>query len=226
MKNKVLLIAFLLLLLIPIKANAIGICPAKQLSKYTTEAYNVKSSYELFKTESEEARFRITFTNVSNNLKIRYNGRDYYGTKESKVAISTTFEPNKEYQFEVYSNDNMQICGNAFLVTKKVKTPYYNKYSELDECIEYEEFPLCGQYYDGKIESYDDFQWKLEDYKKSMESETEKFSDERTFIQRIVDWCSDNIEITVAIISVIVLIILAIIARIIYKKVKRTKIKL
>ena len=122
MKNKVLLIAFLLLLLIPIKANAIGICPAKQLSKYTTEAYNVKSSYELFKTESEEARFRITFTNVSNNLKIRYNGRDYYGTKESKVAISTTFEPNKEYQFEVYSNDNMQICGNAFLVTKKVKT--------------------------------------------------------------------------------------------------------
>lgn len=227
MKNKALMTAFLLIiLLIPIKANAIGICPAKQLSKYTSEAYNVKASYELYMTEDDEARFRVTFTNVSTNLKIKFNNQYYYGTKESKVSLSSTLEPNKEYQFEIYTNESMNLCGNAFLITKKIKTPYYNIYSALDECIEYEEFPLCGKYYEGEIKDYNDFQYKLNEYIESTKSKTEKYKDDRTIFQKILDWCSDNIEITAAVISVIVLIILVLIGRLIYKRAKRTKIKM
>ena len=39
------------------------------------------------------------------------------------------------------------------MVSKRLTLPTYNIYSEREECIEYEEFKYCNQWYKGKIES-------------------------------------------------------------------------
>ena len=222
-------ILFLLLLvvfLLPVKINAEGICPAKTLSKYESEAFKVKITYETAKDYYNETKFRFTVTNLSKNIKIVFNNKTYNGGGRETIEINGLYEDNQEYQFKIYSSDSLKLCGDAYLTTKKVKIPKYNIYSELQECIEYEEFPICQKFYQGEIDGYFNFIEQLEALKEASKSQEEEYKDERTLIQKIIDWCSDNIEITVAIISVIVIIIVAFIVLKIRKHIKRVKIKL
>jgi hypothetical protein len=226
-RNKILIVLFLLVIvLLPNKANAVGICPAKTLSKYRTEALKVKVVYEIMKNEGVKTMFSFTASNLDENLEIHFNDNIYRGTKNNnKIVINGVYEDNKTYNFEIYTQD-MKTCGKAYLTTKKVTIPKYNIYSESDECVEYEEFPICQKFYEGEIKDYNDFISQLSTLKKESESKVEKYEDNRTIIDKIIEWFSDNIEITVGIIAVIVLIILIFVIIKIRKIKKRVKVRI
>ena len=168
----------------------------------------------------------FTVTNLPSNMEIRFNGKSYVGVEgKNAIQINGIYDDNAEYSFEIYTK-KMATCGDAYLITKKVKIPKYNVYSESDQCIEYEEFELCNKWYDGEIKDYLDFVEKFEQYKKEIQNQTEEYKDERTFFQKILDWCSDNIEITVSIIVVVIIAISIPIIIKINKIRKRVKVKL
>lgn len=227
MKNrlKFILIVFALIFVLPLKVNAVGICPAKQISKYRTDAQKIKFSYELYKVEEEQGLFYVTATNVNPNIVIEFEGIEYRASNDStSIKIEETFLQNREYKFNIRTNDDLDICPRAYLTTKTIKTPKYNPYSELDVCIEYEEFPLCHKYYSGEIKDYNEFNTKLKEFINDTKSDIPPVKDDRNIFQILIDLYMDNIEISVAITTLIVLIILLHIGRKIYRKSKRIKI--
>jgi hypothetical protein len=212
--------------MIPKDVNAVGICSARDLNKLRSEALKIKVSYKTVKNSEGITKYNITISNLSTNLVIKYNGIAYSGTpNNTSVTIPGLFEPKGTYSFEIQSGD-LQICGHAYLSTKKITLPYYNKYSEADECVEYEEAPVCQIHYEGEIKNYNDFLTQLDSYIKSIAPEKEPYKDTRNIFQKIIDWCKDNIEITVAIISILVLIILIFIIVKIHRYRKRVKLRL
>ena len=117
-------------------------------------------------------------------------------------------------------------CVGEFLYSKKVKLPKYNKYSEYDDCIEYEEFPLCNKWYDGEIDNDDYFYQKLEEYKNSLKpaEKPANVKEEKNLFQKIIDFYMDNIAFTLPITIILALIIIVLIIRKIIIKRKRVKI--
>ena len=222
-RNCILLIFLFMLIIVPKNVNAVGICSAKSINKLRSEALKVKPSYNTVENSEGVTKYTITINNLSTNLVIKYNGVNYSGTPDNNsITIDGLFEPQQTYSFEIYSGD-LGTCGQAYLSTKKLTLPYYNKYSETDECVEYEEAPICQKHYEGEIKNYNDFLTQLDKYVKSLGPEKEAFKDNRNIFQKIIDWCKDNIEITIGIISVIALITLIIIIIKIHKYRKRVK---
>ena len=228
MKNKIYILLFILILIfIPGKVNAIGICPAKEINSLKIEAYKVKISYINYKDHNGYTMFHVEVSNLSSKFSIKYNDTFYDGNDDNKiVSINGSFKDNSEYSFDVYSSKALKKCGNAFLVTRTINIPKYNIYSELDECIEYEEAPICQAYYTGDIKDYNDFISLLSTYRDSQQSDVEKYKDDRNIFQIIMDFIQDNIEISVAVISVIVVLIIVFVVVKIRKRIKRAKVRL
>ena len=228
MKKRLLIVILfvMVLFLIPKNADAVGICPAKQLSKLQTEALKVKVIYNQERSYEDVTMFRFSVLNLSDNLEFEFNGSKYSGSKDTEsILVNGLYEDNNEYSFKIYSKD-LKVCGKAYLTTKKVTIPKYNIYSEYQECVEYEEFPLCDPWYDGEIKDSKDFLQQLGAYIESTKSKVEEYKDERSIFQKIADWCSDNIEITVVIVTILVIAITIPIAIKINKIRKRVKVKL
>ena len=228
MKNRKYLLIFLLLLIIyiPKRVDAIGICGAEELSTYKSQALKISFNYKLVKTDNDEYFFKVTALNVNENFVIEYDGRTYQMSSDSNsFTFDGLFAPKGEYIFKIYTSDSLDECPMAYVGTRKLKTPKYNPYSEADDCIEYEEFPLCDKYYEGDIESFDDFKKQLHEYLETYSIHVEDYKDERTIWDKFIELYKDNIEISVTITALIILIIIAIIIKKVYRWATRTKIK-
>ena len=229
MKNKTKLILFIaaFIFFIPFNVHAIGICPARSISKYRSSAQKITFKYELYKVEEGEGIFKVTALNVNPDVVIEYEGIEYKAANKSNtIQFEETFLQNREYSFSIRTNDELDECPRAYLTTKSIKTPKYNFYSENDACIEYEEFPLCNKYYEGEIKDYNEFEEKLHEFIESTKTHSEEYKDDRSLIQKIIDFYLDNIEICLSITILIALVIVIHIGRKIYRKAKRIKIDL
>lgn len=203
------------------------ICSTRAYSDLRTKAYNVSFSYELKFSDDKTPYFELTYTGLKEGVELRVGENSYtYSENGASSKISTSF-PNTggTYEFDMYGEYGY-ACVGELLYTKKIKLPKYNKYSEYDDCIDYEEFSLCNKWYDGEIANDDYFYQKLEEYKNSLKKEEKpvEIEEEKTLIQKIIDFYVDNIVFTLPITVILVLLIIVLIIRKIIIKKKRVKI--
>ena len=198
-KIMIVIIAVLLIVFIPKVEAARIVCTGSNMSKMRTKAYKVTVNYEHV-SENGERYFLIRIANVEKGLEVRADGHTFEnGTNEVEV-----------FEFRKYSNELTTVpieiyasygypCVGELLYTKKLDLPKYNFYSERDECIEYEEFPLCNKWYQGNIADDDEFEIKLEEYIESLkekEEVKEEKEKDKNIIDKIIDFYVENIVYT------------------------------
>ncbi len=227
MKNRLIFLTAILLILLPFKVDAAGLCTSKKYGELKSEAYHSKISYELKFDAEHKAYFDVTIFNVSKDIVVIFNDVDYESDNENKISINKMLDGGKTYEFKFYGGYD-SACIEEYLSTKTLTLPKYNYYSERNECIEYVKFPLCGKYYDGEIPNDNYFNEKLQEYINSLkpvEPEQEE-EEELTWLQEIIKIYTDNLIISIAITAVIVIGVIALIIRKIVRKKNRIKLDL
>lgn len=174
------------------------VCTKSRLSQLKTLAYQVTANYELHTPDFGEGYFTITLSNLSPGIIGEYGPEEYrYEEGKDFYLMQGAFEGGQTISISFYVDEDMP-CVGEFLFEKKVTLPKYNVYSSMSECIEYEEFPLCNKWYQGKIESIDDFKMQLIEYKESLNKKPHNNDkkEEKGIIEKIVDFYNEHIIIT------------------------------
>ncbi len=223
-KNRLLLLLLIFLFFLPIKTKASNICTSTKFSNLKREAYKTQITYELKFDNKHNPYFEVTAYNVSNDIMIVFDGSEFVPDSNNQIKFVNYFEGGKKYEFRFYGGRN-NSCVEEYVYTKKIELPNYNMYSEREECIEYEEFPLCNKWYKGEIKDENDFLDKLEEYKKTLVKEVEEVKKEETksLFDQIIEFYTNNLILCVTITVFIVLAIIVIIIRLIVKRRKKIK---
>lgn len=226
MKNKVLLLFVFLLLIIPRTVNA-ELCTSKKYGDLKRKAYNAQVSWELKFDAANTAYFEVNVFNLDKDVILIFNDVDYEADSEGKVYIPTMLEGGKTYEFKFYGGYD-SACVEEYLYTRKVDIPKFNYYSQREECIEYEEFPLCGKYYKGEIPSDEYFEEELEEYINILKPEPKPEEDEEelNLFEKIIDFYVKHLIITVPITALVVLVVVIVIIRKTIRKKNRVKLDL
>ena len=210
-------VVFLFIFSFTTKVDA-AYCTSKKYSDLKAIAYKSEVNYELKFDEKHNHYFEVTLTNVDKDILVYYEGIVYEPENgvvklDSRLAGGTTYEINLYGGFD-------SACVEEYLYTKKINLPYYNRYSERDECIEYEEFPLCNKWYSGRITSEDDFLEQLNNYILSLKEEEEEIKPvkNKDIFEKIVDFYVNNLIITL---PITILLLLFIVYKIIVRLIRR-----
>lgn len=217
---------FLFLILAPFKVDAIPLCSTKIFNELKTKAYNVKFNYELKQNEEGDYYFSVSIANLTEELEVRYNGQTYsYSKDDPIIEMIPNFTGNKTYEFDIYVTYG-HTCVGEKAYTKRLTLPKYNPFSELDECIEYEEFPLCSKWYKGNIPDYNYFTQKLNEYIDGLNKEDPGVpKDNRNIFQKLIDLYMDHLIISIPLTVVVVGAIAFLVVRNIIRRKNRVKIK-
>lgn len=211
-----------------IKVDAVReICTSKAYSDMVAKAYKTTFSYDLKFDNEGVPYFEITYANLDEGIEIRYGENVYkYDAKNSSGKIKTLFQnTGKTYSFELYAEYGYP-CVGELLYTKQVTLPKYNKYSQYEECIEYEEFPLCKKWYNGEIENEKYFYDKLNEYILSIAppKEPEVEPGNKSTFEKIISFYLDNLIFTLPITILLVLVSVFLIVRKIIINKRRVKV--
>ena len=210
-------VVFLFIFSFTIKVDAY--CTSKRYSDLKAIAYKSEVNYELKFDEKHNHYFEVTLTNVDKDILVSYNGvmlEPVNGT----VELENRFADGVTYDIKLYGGYYTH-CVEEYLYTKKITLPKYNTYSERDECIEYEEFPLCGKWYKGNIVNEDDFLKQLNDYILSLQEneEEKKPIKSKDLFEKITNFYVNNIVFTLPITIILLLfVVYKIVVRIIRRK--------
>lgn len=221
-----LFVFLLLFLFIPKNADARVVCTSGEQNKMKNKAYQVTLNYEFYKDENGSPYFLIVITNLQEGLEVKVDDVIIkYAEGKEKYELERRYNSLTIVEAEIYAAYGAPCVGQK-LYTKRITLPKYNYFSEMEECIEYEEFPLCNKWYQGKIENYSVFLEELEKYIESLKPKVEEpIIEEKSFFEKIIDFYIDNIIYTGPITAIIVFGGGFIIVRNIQKKKKRIKIE-
>ena len=204
------------------------VCSKSAESKMRAKAYKVEFSYELKFDSSGEAYFEISYANLQEGIEIHYGENVYkYDPENTSGTIKTLFQnTGATHQFDMYASYGYPCVGEK-MYSKKVTLPKFNKYSQYDECIEYEEFALCHKWYKGNIENEEEFYDKLNEYILSLQVEEEKpveEPEEKNIFEKFIDFYVKNLIITLPVTILLLVVILVVVIRKIIRRKKRVKI--
>ncbi len=217
---------FLLLLLIPFNVKAANICTANKYNALKAKAFKIELSYELKFDEKHNPYFEITVMNMTEDLILKFNSTIYEAKENGTFVINTKLQGGNTYKFNFYGGYN-NACVEQFIYSKSLTLPRYNIFSEREECIEYEDFPLCRKWYSKEIGSETEFLDALEEYKKTLEKKEpiDLDTDEKGLFDKLIEFYQNNLIITLPITLAIVGGALYYVARKVIKKKKRVKIR-
>ena len=227
--KKTILIIVLLLSLIFItdnyKTEARVVCRSKDLSDLRAKAYTTTLSYQLHKNEDGSHYYEVIITNLNEDIIAKVEGATINGLKPGeKYSIDKYYLDGYVIEVELYGGAKT-ACPNQKLTTKRLMLPKYNVYSEREECIEYEEFPLCNPWYKGNIGGDYYFEKELNEYiEKLKPKQKEEPVEEKTTLEKIIDYYLNNAIFTIPLTVIVVGGIATIITRKVLKKKRRVKI--
>jgi hypothetical protein len=208
-------ILFFVLLVFPISANAA--CSSERLSELTNIADNVTLNYT-YKITNGDAIFRISATNLTKDIYLYDEEDGVTASGTGTLEVNKDFSSGKTLSFVIYSNDNN--CKNEALTTKYIELPHYNVYSEYSMCESYPEHKYCQRWYDSSNLSREDFDAALAEYSvrdlnlNDDEGETKK---EKTRINKIMNFISDN-KVVIGVTALVIVMLIIIIVR---RKIKK-----
>lgn len=226
-KSRLIILIFVMLLVLPLNVDAAGLCTSKKLSDLKMKAYNSELVYELKFDDYHNSYFLVTIYNVDKDVLLIFNSSIYLPDSNGKIAIETALQGGNNYEFKMYGGYDTD-CVEEFLYKKTIKIPKYNVYSEREECIEYEEFPLCNKWYSGEISGDEFFLKQLNAYIDSLKkTEPEKKEEivEKNIFEKIIDFYVKYIVICLPITIIIVGVVVFFIVRRLIRRKNRVKIK-
>ena len=194
-KNKVITIFLFLFLFLPISVNAEGLCTSTKFNKLKKEAFEAQLVYELNFDKEHNSYFTVDVYNVGPDVMMIFNSNIYLPDKDGHIALESVLQGGGTYEFKFYGGYQTD-CVEEYVYSKKLKIPKYNPYSEREECIEYEEFPLCNKWYKVDIDSPEYFEEQLENYISSLRKDEPKKEEEvieKSIIEKIIDFYVKNI---------------------------------
>ena len=201
-------------------------CTQRRIRELTESLLNVRISYKPVKKDDNKYEFIVSIINMPNTVyaEMKEMGIPFENsTSMSKFDLPITFPGNDSYKISFYALSD-DACADELIYEKSFLLPKYNVYSELDECIEYEEFPLCNMYYKGDIKNLKDFKNQLNEFINSMKAESPPVDDgEKSVFAKIADFYTKNLIFTIPGTIIIVGIIVFVIIKVfvLNKKKKR-----
>jgi len=206
MKNKMnifLFVTFLCIVLFPRIVNAE--CSESEKQNLIKLAENIQVKYEHVK----ENKYKISFLNLPSQITITSTIGDFYNVEGISTSnIVEGYEGGVTYKF-FYMANTRSNCEIQTLITKDIKIPAINKYSEKEICKDpkYYDFELCKSDYNKEITD-EIFEKKLKEYEKKInnDSEAKKEKDNGIF-----EFLKDNVYLMSGIFGIVILSIIVII---------------
>ncbi len=222
----------LLLIKIDVKAAT---CSTDELNALKIEANNLEFEYELKEDKIyispnasiDSSYYSVSILNYSKNLTIYNNGYNYDEkdlNAKNEIVFSDKFYHGTDIIVEVYGS-RYTNCANKLLISKEIKFPYYNAYSEREECKGYENYNICKKDANTSGIQEEEFLKLIDDIKKK-EQEPKEEPTVKEEKKSLVDLYLDNGIITIPITIMLFLLIGAIIYYIRMKNKKKIKIDL
>lgn len=132
-----------LLLLFPIKTNAIHEVMDTRCTTELKLSLKKEASEIAYRVTKNEKKGEVTYSailyNISDNLYITDSSKKVY--EESKIE---DIKPGSSISISIYASDN-NYCNGYKVGTKIIKAPNYNPYSTNDLCKGYESYALCKE---------------------------------------------------------------------------------
>lgn len=161
-------IIFLLLLVIPIKADAYY-CNYEKYNIVQKKASNVNLMVD-YQIVNDEAIFIITVYNLQQHQRIvRDSNKKVYNYNGNDSVIIRLKEPGM-HKFYVYSDEN--VCDESPLKTLYAELPSYNKYYNDPLCGGLESHKYCQKWSSIDI-TYDEFKKGISEYRDKVKFEEE-----------------------------------------------------
>jgi hypothetical protein len=132
----------------------------RQVASLTSIKYELKDSgYAIF--------FNVIISGFSKDMYAIVPGENYafYYSEGTNLAKAMDFIPGENYKLEFYATD-ATACPGTKIITKYLRIPPYNYYSENKICKGYEDYILCQKYTDlyKSIKSEEDFVKRVQQY--------------------------------------------------------------
>ncbi len=205
-------------------------CSNKELNSLKEKAINIKVTYDLYDSTYNENHlyyFNVLITNFDKDFYIvDSDGQEFKymeNLEDNGVRVLRSVKEGTKYDFTLYTSNETK-CPDNKIITKSITLPYYNDYSQREECKGIEEFALCQKYYGGVIDSEDYFKTQVEKYRKSLVDNSNKKND-KSIVSIILAFITNNLLIVIPSIIVIIVIVILVVIKTIKKK-KRVKIKI
>lgn len=234
-KRICLLLIILSIFLFKIDVNAAGTCTKDEKQILQIEANNVLVDYELSRPENSDyisAKsyfYTVKIENLTENLYLKIGANTYDKTKANvngSLILKDIFVGGG-INAKVIIYSKTANCSNILLRTVTLKLPYYNTYSEREECIGLSSYGICTKNSNTEDIDEETFLEKIDEAKK-MEAEKNKpkepVEEENNMLEDIFEYLKENYK-TIIIASVIIVILIVGITKLIKKK-NKNKIKI
>lgn len=170
--------------------NSNSKCSKEQLDELYKIAENIKVETEMREIEDKDNMVLnqetdklepaisivpiLKFTNLNSKVYIfmsnNYNEKTQELKLESNKGEINGIQSDRivEYTLEVRAND--YDCKGETIRKFTVTTPIFNSFSELDICVDYPDYKYCQKYLAEDLPTMHDFQYGLQNYKKTLKS--------------------------------------------------------
>ena len=180
---------------------------AKNISfKYEKEVLDIKLS-ENDEGTFKEVYYKITALNLNDNLKVKVKSDDELVFTNENSTIDNFFN-GERVVIQIYANTS-NLCSGKLITSKVIELPFYNLFSEREECNTYPDFKYCKEYGDFSLDE-ETFLEELEEYKKDNQTDDDK---------------EDKVKVKKYGIYAILIILVIIVLIVLIKKKKKIKVK-
>lgn len=230
-KNIILILVVTIIFLYKIDVYA-KTCTTSEEKTLIKEALQIDVSYELSLWDNpyeadDSYHYNIRVLNLGPNLYVEINNvpYDYRYVKNGELFIENAYT-NGGYSvtIEVYGNSK---CKDKLLRSIKLKLPYYNAYSEREECANYTSYNICKRNANTSEITEEEFLKQIEKIKEKAKNQNTSLQEEekeKNIFQKIITFYLENKKATIPVTIFVILVIIAIPIIIIRKNKKKIKI--
>lgn len=215
MKIKKILLLLICLFTLNVKADT---CSTSDLNHLKELAKNVSFKYEYeiingnegdLDYEEQQIFYKITAINLQDDLLVKVKSDEELIFKKDNPTLTNFLNgENVTIQIYAYTTNN---CSGTLLLTKKVELPFYNIYSQKEECLTYKDFKFCQEF--GRFNIDDDkFYQELEEYK-----------NQNSILPNDIKNNSKLIIILIIVVLLVITVLIVIINKIVKKRKKEDK---
>lgn len=214
MKLKYVLVTFLMFISIIPNVNAL--CGSKDMIEKKEIANDITITAQYAKDENgkDTGKYNLVIEGLVEEFYIieEITDETYYYNETINGTLTISNLESGNYRFHIY----YEVCEDELVKTIKYKLPKYNHYANnpLCEGITEDDLAVCNRLYQGELTD-EIFEQKIEEYKKSLNIETQIQKGENNIVNKIMDFFKDYY---IYIIAVFILIIVIIIRIVVNKK--------
>ncbi|MBR2833398.1 MAG: hypothetical protein IKE75_03085 [Bacilli bacterium] len=175
-------------------------CDYSRTAELSKIAGNVQFSYGYDVNNAGTPDFSVYVTNITNDIYVRDNTTGVVSSG-NEFVFQYDFS-GKVITYDIYSND--VNCPNQKLHTVSVSLPYYNLFTNMEQCDYYPDFKYCQKWFNTVNLTHEKFNEEFEKYyneKNNFTSATDKIYN----MDNAVSFLSENL---IAVIMVTVCIFL------------------